>query len=86
MMMRMHDVDPTPTGGWSDAAQVEWYTNRIGKLEARKAGERMFAERHGLAFHVMGRGFTWESDDISRDKEAARAACPFWPSVAASRC
>jgi cob(I)alamin adenosyltransferase len=40
-----------------------------------KTGERVFAERlEGLEFHVMGRGFTWESDDLSRDKEAAASA------------
>ena len=40
-----------------------------------KTGERTFAEKiPELTFLVMGLGFTWESDDISRDKEAARAA------------
>jgi len=40
-----------------------------------KTGERSFAERlPGLTFDVMGLGFTWESDDLSRDKAAARAA------------
>lgn len=40
-----------------------------------KTGERAFAETlPGLRFHVMGLGFTWESDDLSRDKSAARAA------------
>lgn len=40
-----------------------------------KTGERRFAERlPELAFHVMGCGFTWESDDLSRDRDAARAA------------
>jgi len=40
-----------------------------------KTGERMFAERlEGLEFCVMGLGFTWESDDLSRDKAAAVAA------------
>ena len=40
-----------------------------------KTGERSFAEKlPELTFLVMGLGFTWESDDISRDKEAARAA------------
>jgi tRNA (cmo5U34)-methyltransferase len=34
----------TPTGGWSDTAQVEWYLERIGKLEARQAGVRVLAE------------------------------------------
>jgi len=37
-------VTPTPLAGWSDAAQVEWYVDRIGKLEARQAGERMLAD------------------------------------------
>jgi cob(I)alamin adenosyltransferase len=40
-----------------------------------KTGERRFAESlPALRFHVMGLGFTWESDDLSRDKAAARAA------------
>lgn len=40
-----------------------------------KTGERVFAEKlEGLEFHVMGRGFTWESDDLSRDKGGAVAA------------
>jgi len=40
-----------------------------------KTGERLFAESiPELTFLVMGKGFTWESDDLSRDREAARAA------------
>jgi cob(I)alamin adenosyltransferase len=40
-----------------------------------KTGERTFAETiPGLEFHVMGLGFTWESDDLAKDKAAARAA------------
>jgi cob(I)alamin adenosyltransferase len=40
-----------------------------------KTGERTFAERlPQLTFHVMGLGFTWESDDLSRDKAAAEQA------------
>jgi len=40
-----------------------------------KTGERLFAEKlEGLEFHVMGLGFTWDSDDISRDRAAAREA------------
>ena len=38
------DEDSTPTAGWSDAAQVAWYTERVGKLEARQAGERMLMD------------------------------------------
>lgn len=40
-----------------------------------RTGERIFAETlPGLTFLVMGKGFTWESDDLSRDKGAAIAA------------
>ncbi len=44
-----------------------------------KTGERTYAEGVAaadprLTFLVMGRGFTWESDDLSRDRNAARAA------------
>jgi tRNA (cmo5U34)-methyltransferase len=40
---------PTPTGGWSDDAQVTWYLDRIGRLEARQAGERMLVDVLGPA-------------------------------------
>jgi len=37
-----------------------------------KTGERAYAESiPQLTFFVMGRGFTWESDDLSRDTKAA---------------
>jgi cob(I)alamin adenosyltransferase len=46
-----------------------------------KTGERLFAETiPNLTFLVMGRGFTWESDDLSRDRAAAQAA---WQQAAA---
>jgi cob(I)alamin adenosyltransferase len=46
-----------------------------------KTGERLFAEGlANLTFLVMGRGFTWESDDLSRDRAAAQAA---WGQAAA---
>lgn len=34
----------TPTAGWSDPEQVQWYTERIGRLEARQAGERVLVD------------------------------------------
>ena len=40
----MADPAPTPTTGWSHQDQVDWYLERIGKLEARRAGEQMLAE------------------------------------------
>jgi len=40
-----------------------------------KTGERLFADTlPGLTFLVMGRGFTWNSDDLGQDRVAAVAA------------
>jgi cob(I)alamin adenosyltransferase len=40
-----------------------------------KTGERLFAETlPNLTFLVMGRGFTWDSDDLARDAATAQAA------------
>jgi cob(I)alamin adenosyltransferase len=41
---------------------------------SRNCGEREAVKRFGdlLAFHVTGRGFTWTSDDIQKDRRAAR--------------
>lgn len=40
-----------------------------------KTGERLFAETiPELTFLVMGKGFTWESEDLTRDREAALRA------------
>lgn len=40
-----------------------------------KTGERLFAERlPDLQFFTMGRGFTWESENLELDADAARAA------------
>lgn len=43
-----------------------------GKWET---GERKFAKTlPDLSFHVMGLGFTWESDNLDQDRKAAGAA------------
>ncbi len=34
----------TPTGGWTDADQVDWYLGRVGRLTPRLAGEAVLAE------------------------------------------
>ena len=40
-----------------------------------KTGERLFAETiPRLTFLVMGKGFTWNSDDLGQDRAAAVAA------------
>lgn len=52
-----------------DAAVVQFIKGKW------KTGERLFAQRiPGLTFLVMGEGFTWESDDIGRDRVAAEKA------------
>jgi cob(I)alamin adenosyltransferase len=37
-------------------------------------GERDLLETHGVEFHVMGTGFTWETQDKETDIKAAQAA------------
>jgi cyclopropane fatty-acyl-phospholipid synthase-like methyltransferase len=34
----------TPVGGWGDEQQVGWYLERIRRLDARQAGERMLVD------------------------------------------
>jgi SAM-dependent methyltransferase len=40
----MTTASESPTGGWSDPEQAEWYLERIGRLEARRAGEQVLAD------------------------------------------
>ncbi|MEW6298702.1 MAG: cob(I)yrinic acid a,c-diamide adenosyltransferase [Thermodesulfobacteriota bacterium] len=52
---------------------------RVGMLQfikgKWKTGERKLGEHTaGLTWLTMGRGFTWESEDLERDREAARTA------------
>ena len=44
---------------------------KYGELEAAKQFDDL------LDFHVMGRGFTWKSDNLEKDKEVAREAWDF---------
>ncbi|WP_299082736.1 cob(I)yrinic acid a,c-diamide adenosyltransferase [uncultured Paraglaciecola sp.] len=39
-----------------------------------ECGERNLLEKNGVNFHVMGTGFTWETQDQETDKKAAIAA------------
>ena len=52
---------------------------RVGMLQfikgKWKTGERRLGEQTpGLTWLTMGRGFTWESEDLDRDRAAARTA------------
>ncbi|MGJ8513323.1 cob(I)yrinic acid a,c-diamide adenosyltransferase [Carnimonas bestiolae] len=41
----------------------------------RETGEHLFfADHPRVDFHVMGHGFSWESQDLERDRNAAQAA------------
>ena len=51
---------------------------KYGELEAVKRFQDV------IDFHVMGRGFTWKSDDIEKDKAAARHAWRFAQEAMAS--
>ena len=50
---------------------------KYGELEAAKSFSDL------LDFHVMGRGFTWKSDDLEMDKQIAQEAWEFAKSVIA---
>lgn len=52
---------------------------KYGELEAVKRFEDL------IDFHVMGKGFTWKSDDLEKDKAAARAGWQFAQEALASR-
>ena len=51
---------------------------KYGELEAVKRYQDV------IDFHVMGRGFTWKSDDLEKDKAAARHAWHFAQEAMAS--
>jgi len=46
-----------------------------------RTGERVAAERLGVRWSTIGDGFTWDSDDLERSAEMARAA---WADVRSS--
>ncbi len=48
---------------------------KYGELESAKQFSKL------LDFHVMGRGFTWKSDDLEKDKAVAREAWNFTKKV-----
>jgi cob(I)alamin adenosyltransferase len=52
---------------------------KAGELEALKQFENL------IDLHVMGKGFTWKSDDIEKDKAAALAGWEFAQEALASR-
>lgn len=51
---------------------------QYGEMEAVKRFDGL------IDFHVMGRGFTWKSEDLEKDREAGRKAWAFAREVMAS--
>ncbi len=47
---------------------------QFSKAANSSGEERFFRRQPGLAYHVMGEGFTWETQDRERDCRAAAAA------------
>ena len=57
------------SGRWGGGCGWRWCSSsRASGRPASACSPRRLPE---LTFLVMGRGFTWDSDDLSRDKEAA---------------
>lgn len=52
-----------------------WKIAVVQFIKGRESGEFQFAETQpNVTWHVMGRGFTWESEDLEKDKKAAQEA------------
>ena len=52
-----------------------WKIAVVQFIKGRETGEYAFAETQpDVDWHVMGLGFTWESDDLNKDKAAAQNA------------
>lgn len=67
------------TAAFGTAMRALGWKKKVAMIQFVKGkwitGERRYAESiEGLDFYVMGKGFTWESEDLSIDKKAAIAA------------
>ena len=59
--------------GWGHQPAVVQFIKGKWQTGERRYFEKLAADGH-LVFDVRGRGFTWESDDLSRDRQAAQQA------------
>lgn len=67
------------TAAFGVIARASGYGLRCGIIQFiksnRSTGEYKFAARDvNIEIHTMGRGFTWNSEDLEKDKDTARAA------------
>ena len=66
------------TAGFGTIARAAGYGKKAAVVQfikgAWECGERNLLEKAGVEFHVMGTGFTWETQDKEKDTAAAEAA------------
>ena len=66
------------TSGFGTIARATGHGLHAGVVQFIKGtwecGERILLQKAGVEFHVMATGFTWETQDSSRDATAAQAA------------
>lgn len=67
------------SSGFGTLARAIGHGYQVGVVQFIKGtwdsgDHRMFADHPNVDFHVMGTGFTWETRDREKDRQAARAA------------
>ncbi|GIU44595.1 cob(I)yrinic acid a,c-diamide adenosyltransferase [Shewanella algidipiscicola] len=66
------------TGGFGNITRAVGHGKKAAVVQFIKGnwpcGERAVLEKVGVAFHVMGTGFTWETQDKAKDTAAAQSA------------
>ncbi|CNJ52837.1 cob(i)alamin adenosyltransferase [Yersinia aldovae] len=64
------------TAAFGTATRAVGHGMRVGVIQFIKgtweSGERNLLERHGVAFHIMATGFTWDTQDKAADTLAAK--------------
>ncbi|MDE1464901.1 cob(I)yrinic acid a,c-diamide adenosyltransferase [Spartinivicinus poritis] len=65
------------TAGFGNVARCVGHGFKAGVIQFIKGtwacGERDLLEQHGVEFHVMATGFTWDTQDKEKDTAAAQA-------------
>ncbi|VAW57950.1 Cob(I)alamin adenosyltransferase @ Cob(I)alamin adenosyltransferase, clustered with cobalamin synthesis [hydrothermal vent metagenome] len=67
------------SSGFGMVARALGHNMRVGIVQFIKGSdstgeERFFKQFEQVSYHVMGEGFTWETQDMQRDKEVANIA------------
>ncbi len=67
------------SSGFGMVARALGHGMKVGVVQFVKGAfstgeQRFFQDQSGVDYHVMGQGYTWETRDRERDREAAQAA------------